>query len=118
MNFRRLEELIPNIKDRVVQMGLFSNEEHANDLISYYMITCIEITAIQCNSLYQPTPKPRTSNHYLLMMSRSLDTPFQLSLTLNTWSPRPTTHFCVCSGVSEVRADSIIAITEFGSGGC
>jgi hypothetical protein len=43
MNFRRLEELIPNIKDHMVQMGQFSNEEHANDLISYYMVTCIEI---------------------------------------------------------------------------
>lgn len=58
----------------MVQMGLFSNEEHANDLISYYVITCIEITATQGNSLYQPTPKPHISNHYLLMMSHSLDT--------------------------------------------
>ena len=72
MNFRRLEELIPNIEDHVLQMGLFSNEEHANDLISYYMITCIEITAIQGNSLYQPTPKPHISNHYLLIMSHFL----------------------------------------------
>jgi hypothetical protein len=96
----------------VVEMALFSTEKHANDLISYYIITCIEIETIQCNSLYQPTPKPHTSNHYLLMMSHSLDTP------LNTWSPRLTTHFRVCSGVSEVRADSIVAITEFGSGGC
>jgi len=99
-------------------MGLFSNEEHAYDPIICYIITCIEITAIQGNSLYQPTPKPHISNHYLLMLSHSLDIPFQPSLTLNTWSPRPTTHFCVCSGVSEVRADSIVGIAEFGSGGC
>jgi hypothetical protein len=46
MNFRRLEELVPNIEDHVLQVGLSSNEEEANDLISYYMITCIEITAI------------------------------------------------------------------------
>lgn len=77
----------------MVQVSLFSNEERANDLISYYMITCTEITAIQGNSSYQPTPKPHISNHYLLMMSHSLNTPFQPSLTLNTLSLRPTTHF-------------------------